>query len=120
MKINDWLKQNGDFGYPEHSLYPGPRGRNRALIFRERLVCKDGFNMSVQANSGAYCEPRISLWPDNWGNGYSSVEIGFPSEREDLIMKYAEDFDDPTGTVYGYVPVEIVDKIIEKHGGIKN
>ena len=26
--------------------------------------------------------------------------------------------DDPIDTVYGYVPVELVNKVIEKHGGI--
>ena len=34
-------------------------------------------------------------------------------------MPYAEDRERPTDTVYGYVPVEIVERVIEKHGGIK-
>ena len=24
----------------------------------------------------------------------------------------------PTGTVYGWVPVEVVDQVVEKHGGL--
>ena len=33
-------------------------------------------------------------------------------------MEYAEDADNPTGTVYGWVPVEVVDAVIAAHGGI--
>lgn len=82
---------------------------------RERITCNDGFSMSVQASYFHYCKPRINL-PD--GN-YEAVEIGFPSEKEELIMEFAEDDKDPTDTVYGYVPIEIVEKVIEKHGGMK-
>lgn len=34
-------------------------------------------------------------------------------------MQYAEDEDRPTATVYGYVPVSVVEALIDKHGGIK-
>lgn len=82
----------------------------------KRLHCNDGFSMSVQAHAGAYCTPRVhSTETDH----YFKVEIGYPSEREELIMEYADDYDDPTATVYGYVPVEVVKEVIEKHGGIK-
>lgn len=33
-------------------------------------------------------------------------------------MAYAENPDEPCDTVYGYVPVEIVCQLVEKHGGI--
>ena len=49
---------------------------------------------------------------------YSSVEVGFPSKKEDLILDWAEDRDDPTGTVYGYVPASIIIDVIDKHGGM--
>ena len=80
-----------------------------------RMVCNDGFVMSVQASSGHYCNPRV----DNAG-WYNSVEIGYPSTEEPLIMEYAENEDAPTDTVYGYVPVIVVDAVIEKHGGLKD
>jgi hypothetical protein len=38
--------------------------------------------------------------------------------EEPELMEYAEDPVDPTGTVYGWVPVELVNKLIDKHGGI--
>ncbi|HHZ94807.1 MAG TPA: hypothetical protein EYN67_04430 [Flavobacteriales bacterium] len=77
------------------------------------VVCADGFRMSVQANEGSYCEPR-----DEAAEKYTSVEIGFPSEEEPLIMPWAEESDKPTDTVYGYVPVDVVTTVIVKHGGM--
>ena len=82
--------------------------------FRPRLVCVDGFSMSVQGSAGHYCEPRITQ--DN----YEKMEIGFPSEPEELIAEYAENDTDLTQTVYGYVPVELIQKVIDKHGGISD
>ena len=81
----------------------------------ERLVCKDGFEMSVQASNVHYCSPRI----DN-ADYYSEVEVGYPTVSEEELLYYAEDRTRPTETVYGYVPVELVDKIISKHGGVND
>jgi len=76
------------------------------------IKCKDGFIMSVQASEGHYCYPRSddALWTE--------VEVGFPSQEESMLMKYAEDPERPTKTVYAWVPVEIVEQIIVKHGGL--
>lgn len=79
---------------------------------RPRIVCNDGFNMSVQGSIGHYCSPRITT------DYYNSLEIGFPSEQEDLIMEFAEQKEIPTETVYGWVPIDIIQKVIEKHKGI--
>jgi hypothetical protein len=79
----------------------------------KQVVCADGFNMSVQAHDGAYCEPRL-----DGQRTYTLVEIGFPSAEEPLIMPWAEDNSKPTDTVYGYVPVDVVTNVIVKHGGI--
>ena len=78
----------------------------------ERIVCADGFNMSVQADEFVYCSPRNNDGP------YTAVEIGFPSHREDLILEFAEDKNTPTQTVYGWVPVHIVSLVLAKHGGM--
>jgi len=69
--------------------------------------------MSVQAFDGAYCHPRI----DN-AEKYEEVEVGYPSEKEDLLMDWAEDHRFPTNTVYAYVPVQTVALVIAKHGGM--
>ena len=85
---------------------------------REYVYCADGFNMSVQASKNCYCQPKA--------NGknvvYSRVEIGFPSEREELLDEYAEGYTIGeqrwTETVYPYVPSQIVALVIAKHGGM--
>ena len=77
------------------------------------VVCADGFTMSVQAHDGAYCEPRKDAQ-----RKYTLVEIGFPSQEEALIMPWCEDEGNPTETVYGYVPVDVVTNVIVKHGGM--
>lgn len=82
------------------------------MLIRPRITCADGFSLSVQASRFHYCSPRI----DN-AVKYTHVEVGFPSERVEALMPYAEDEDDPTGTVYGQVPVEVVWTIINEHGG---
>mgnify|MGYP003662134125 CR=1 FL=1 len=79
----------------------------------KKIVCADGFSMSDQANAFAYCDPRVD---DSQKN--NAVEVGFPSEYEPLIAKYAEDDEDYTGTVYGWVPADVVTLVCVKHGGV--
>ena len=80
---------------------------------RPRVKCKDGFEISIQASEGHYCSPRVD------GDViYTKVELGYPNMEDELIVEYAEDPDKLTDTVYGWVPVDIVNKLIEKHGGI--
>ena len=69
--------------------------------------------MSVQANHGAYCSPRIDDAPR-----YTAVEIGYPSHPEPLLLNWAENKDRPTNTVYAYVPVARISMVCAKHGGI--
>jgi hypothetical protein len=78
-----------------------------------RVVCVDGFEMSVQANEGAYCSPRT-----NTASTYEEVEVGFPNRVEPLLMEWVEKADHPTDTVYPYVPVKVVTNVIAKHGGM--
>ncbi len=87
-------------------------GMNRHLDHVPQIVCADGFKMSVQASAYHYCYPRNSKGP------WSAVEIGFPSERVEAFMPYIDGGeDDPTGTVYGYVPIDLVADAISDHGG---
>ena len=79
----------------------------------KKVICADGFFMSVQANENAYCSPRA-----NHDGLYTEVEIGFPSAVEPLIMPWAEDKNRPRETIYGYVPVGVVNNVIAKHGGV--
>ena len=79
---------------------------------RPQIVCKDGFSLSVQVGRGNYCSPRENEGP------WSKVEVGFPSEKSDTIMEYVEDPENPTDTVYAYVPIELVEQLIDLHGGM--
>ena len=84
------------------------------------VVCADGFSMSVQANGGAYCSPRVEN-----AERYDTVEIGFPSKSEDLILRYMDgrysvdgEEPDPTESVYANVPASVVALVLAKHGGM--
>jgi len=83
-----------------------------------KIKCKDGFTMSVQANDGAYCEPREDYPP----MAYIQVECGYPSSPPVTkeLREYAEmcGTEDYCGTVYGYVPIAIVQAEFDAHGGI--
>lgn len=97
--VNDYLLKNRAKG--EYGLAP-------------RINCVDGFSVSVQVGRGSYCSPRNGIGPV-----WDSAELGFPSEPpNDSIMPYVEDESDPTGTVYGYVPMPLIDALIAEHGGI--
>jgi len=82
------------------------------------IVCTEGFSMSVQVGYSLYSTPK------KVAKRYSAVEIEYPSEHDPKIEEYAECYTseeldiDFTNTVYGYVPVKLVDKVLKKHGGI--
>ena len=80
---------------------------------RPHVKCKDGFTISVQAGTFYYSCPKF-----DGAIPYETVELGYPSSPDELIMAYAENPDEPCDTVYGYVPVDIVCQLVEKHGGI--
>lgn len=87
---------------------------------QKRITCNDGISLSVQANEHAYCSPR-----DNSGQ-YTQVEIGYIKDSTgnrfpapDYLREYADEDDSAYSTVYGYVPVELVERFIAEHGGRK-
>ena len=73
--------------------------------------------MSVQAGEQLYSSPRSYTKED-----YEEAEVGFPSEHEPLIDEYVERYSeedlDFTQRVYPYVPCDVIDAVILKHGGI--
>ena len=85
-----------------------------------RIVCRDGFEMSVQAQYGLYCLPRLSNVP------HTHLEGGFPSSVPILeeLKEFAEEKYDENGnsmytrTVYTYVPRHVFEKEFALHGGI--
>ena len=117
MKINEFIKNN----LKVKVLNEDPLMRHMMTSTRlPHIVCVDGFTMSVQVGYSLYSKPK------KVAKRYSEVEIGYPSDHEPLIEEYAETFykedgedvTDYTDTIYPYVPVRIVDRVLKKHGGI--
>ena len=77
-----------------------------------RITCKDGFSVSIQASARHYCRPRTDEGP------WTHVELGFPNQGDPMIEPYAEGADGPRHTVYPCVPIDLVERLIESHGGI--
>lgn len=105
----------------------------REGVAPQEFRCADGFGFSLMAGPAGYCTPRVApVWlttpmshnidlQPNYPGPYSAVEVGFPTERPepwDEWVQYCEDEDDPTETVYAYVPVEMVRALIDSHGGL--
>ena len=103
MTINQFLKKYRKV----KQLIPG-----MTSSYTPHVICNDGFTMSVQAGQSLYSTPKDDA------KRYKEVEVGYPSEPELLIKKFAEDDENLCDTVYGFVPTKIVDTIIKKHGGI--
>ena len=83
------------------------------MIMRKKIVCADGFDLSVQASEFHYCSPRDDDGP------YTKVEVGFPSAEEELLLPHIEGGKEPpTESVYPWTPIEVVYTVIEKHGGM--
>ena len=112
MKINEFIKNN----LKVTVLNDDPLMRHMMTSTRlPHIVCTDGFTMSVQVGYSIYCKPK------KVAKRYSEVEVGYPSKPEPLLKKYVESFynePDYTDSIYPYVPVKVVDKVLKNHGGI--
>ena len=78
------------------------------LNIRPAIKCSDGFEVSVQASKTHYSRPRLNYGP------YSHVEAGYPSLPVPEWDKWEQD------GIYPFIPIEIVDQVLEEHGGIIN
>ena len=85
--------------------------------FNPIIRCVDGFEMSVQAHDGSYCQR-------NTDGKLITVECGFPTTTPKTaeLRNYAENRPDPspdyTETVYPYTPIEVVRAELDAHGGV--
>ena len=81
--------------------------RNRFMITQApTVVLGDGVTMSVQASEYHYCSPKNNNGP------WESFEIGFPSEHLPELDEFGGCED-----VCGWVPEDVINSIIEAHGG---
>lgn len=79
-----------------------------------RLLCADGFEISVAAGLIHHCSPRTAHGP------YQTVECAFPSAITPDLMPYQviEPGYGPEESVYHHVPLSLVVDLINLHGGL--
>lgn len=77
----------------------------------DELKLNNGVSLSVQASGYHYCEPRETLKT----NQYESVEVYAHGEAVEQLSYHTFD-----GNVYKYIPVEEMELVCERNGGIAN
>lgn len=86
------------------------------FFFIPRVYAKDGFNISIQAHHGNYCVSENGT--REFGLDWHNVEWGFPSDVIDPIRYNAEDCFNTRNTVGGYVDIDLLNSLLNEHGGI--
>ena len=90
----------------KNSVHPAGGWR----IPAERIECMDGFSVSIQAGMHNNCTPRLNT--AEW----TAFELGKPSAQDDLLSRHKAVGEE----IYPYVLAETIEKLIEKHGGMKS
>lgn len=88
-------------------------------IPRPLVRCNDGFSLYISAGQNARSEPDVELSDTT---RYEEVEVSYPSEADPVLKKFADEYlyltGDLTDSVFPYMPVELVEEMLESHGGI--
>jgi hypothetical protein len=92
-----------------------PFSYSNTYFYCPRVFAKDGWNISLQINKGNYCSSENGY--RNIGHTMKTVEFGYPSEADSMLVEYAEDPTNLTETV-GSIPVSVLEEIFARHGGI--
>lgn len=88
----------------------GYRGPARRIL----VTMNDGTKFSVAAGGGSYSTPSGPVVDPP----FREVEVGFPDRPVEQLMPYLEaGSEDPTESVYPWVPVEILDELAQATGG---
>lgn len=77
------------------------------LIVRRHIICKDGFELSVQASKYHYCYPRRTQ------KYYQEFEVMCDISMDKPLLERYHD-----GTICAYVPASVIERVILHHGGI--
>ena len=110
MTFRDWLnKQTVDRC---NRVKNGISLITKNYLFDE-LELNDGLSLSVQASDGHMCSPRETIKD---GSEYEEVEVYSHGIYVNELIHFCSE----TEFTYGYVPVELMEELVEKHGGIKN
>lgn len=84
------------------------------FFYIPKIYCNDGFNVSIQVHNGAYCASENGY--REFGLDWQKVEWGYPSEP---LTDEKYNPENPEGDSVGaYVPIEVMEELIEQHGGI--
>jgi len=78
---------------------------------RPQIVCRDGFTVSIQGGKYYYSIPKKN------GSNFEEYELGFPEPSDSWLLE-ALNVPDSKEDVFGYVPLRIVNTLLERHGGI--
>lgn len=87
--------------------------KNKDNLCNPTIICIDGFSISIQAGVNYYCSPRANT------SIYTSVEAGFPNQGVPSLYKYKDNKNNlDTASVFVFVPVEVIQTLLDTHGGI--
>lgn len=78
-------------------------------IVRNHIICKDGFDVSVQASEHHYCYPKETC------KYHEYFELLCNIDKDMDLLKNYYDYDSGICT---YVPKSVVEKLILRHGSI--
>lgn len=85
--------------------------RDRADGLIPSVKCVDGFWISIQGHRGAWSEPSKEL-----RNIYEYDEMEI--KVSELLPERFNQYRDGDSSIYGYVPVEMIEALLVEHGGI--
>ena len=87
---------------------------NTITVINNMMICRDGFELSIQASAHHYCTPRDNRGP------YTHVEVGFPNSAEERFLPFADDIGLFAGIpmIYVNVPAATINEILQEHGGM--
>ena len=105
MTVQDFLIQN------RSQKEPAPDGWIEFAARVPSVKCVDGAVFSIQCHATAYCEPKknVAVWT------HAEVKpIGTPCH------KLAEYYEESGSGIAAFVPMELIESIVQAHGGIEN
>lgn len=96
-------------------LHGSPIRRSAEIKLIPRFICMDGFSISIQASEIHRSVPQRRDGP------YSHVECAYPSSPVQALIPFLleEAGVSLEQSVYHRVPVEIVQYILNSHGGMR-
>ena len=85
-----------------------------SYIPKPHIECADGYMVSIQGGQAN----AVHCWPQEDADEFSHVEVALPSVVDEELLPYRFELDDPEEVIFHFVPVPVMDKVLQKHGGI--